>query len=159
RRLHAESGGALIFASILDVDVDRLEDTYGVEAEVLEEALVFDRSNGVNEDFGDVLKLPHPPFFACRPGNRLDELRLELVLIAGGIVLQGNELGDLTVGEADETGFLVEVRIGLGEYLDVIRMELEVADRVTARLGITGAAQVGGDALGSVRIAHRNRFG
>jgi hypothetical protein len=54
------------------------------------------------------VELHHAPLFPRRTGDRLDQLRLELVLIAGGIVLQRDDLGDLTVGEADQAGFLIE---------------------------------------------------
>src|ERR1019366_6091720 len=137
----------------------RLQDADGVEAGVLEEALVFNRSDGIHQDLGDVVELHHAPLFARRPGDRLDELRLELVLIAGRIGLQGDDLGDPAVGEADEAGFLVEVGIGLREDLDVVRVDLVVAYRVAGELGVAGAPQVGGDDGGSDRVAHRDRFG
>ena len=121
RRLHAEGGGALVLAAFLDIHVDRFHDADRVEAGVLEEALVFGRSDGVHQDLRDVVELHHPPLFARRPGNRLDQLRLELVLIARGIVLQRDDLRDLAVGEADQAGLLVEVGIGCGK----ISMELE----------------------------------
>src|ERR1019366_6812636 len=117
------------------------------------------RSDGIHQDLWDVVELDHAPLFARRPGNRLDELRFELVLIAGGIVLQGDNLGDPAVDEADEGGFLVEVGIGLRVDLDVVRVDLVVAYRVAGGLGVAGAPQVGGDGGGSDRVAHRNRFG
>ena len=126
---------------------------------MLEEALVFDGSDGIHQDLGDVVELHHAPLFARRPGDRLDQLRFQLVLIARRIVLQGDDLRDLAVGETDQAGFLVEVGIGLREDLDGVRVNLVVAHRVAAGFGVARAAQVGGDVVGSDRIAHRNRFG
>ncbi len=65
--------------------------------------------------------------------------------LRGGVVLQGDDLGDLAAGELDEAGFLVEVRIGPGEDFDGVGVDLVVAHGVAARFGVAAAAQFGGD--------------
>ena len=92
----------------------------GIEPGVLEEALVLGRSDGLHQHLGDVVELHHAALFAAGAGEVGDELRLELVLAAGGVVLQGNDLRDLAAGKLDDAGFLVEVGVLPGK----ISMEL-----------------------------------
>jgi hypothetical protein len=59
----------------------------------------------------------------------------------------------------DYTGFLVEVGIRAGKDRDLVGAELKIADGVAARVGITAAAELGGDVVGREGIAHPHRFG
>ncbi len=158
RELLAERGGALGVAAFLQVDVGGLDDADGVEAGVLEEALIFGRGDGLDQHRGDVRELDHAALLAVGPGDVGDELRLELILAAGGVVLERDDLRDPAAGELDHAGLLVEVGFGAGEDFDGIRLEQVVADGIAARFVIAAAAQLGGDPGGSGGVAHGHRF-
>ena len=130
RQLLAQRGGALVLAAFLHIDVGGLDDADRIEAGVLEEALVFGRSDGLHQDWRNVVELHHPPLLAVAAGEVGDQLRLELILAARRVVLQGDDLRDLAACESDQPGFLVEIRVASGEDLDGVRADLVVADRV-----------------------------
>src|SRR5262249_54077389 len=89
--LHAERGGALIFAAFANIDVRCLQNAAGVESRVLEEALVFGGSDRVHEHLREVAELDDAALLSRRPADGLDELRLELVLRSLGVVLQRHD--------------------------------------------------------------------
>jgi hypothetical protein len=156
--LLAESGGALGVAAFLEVDVSGFHDADGVETGVLEKALIFGRCNGMDQHCGDVREPHHAAFLAVGPGDVGDQLRLELILAAGGVVLERNDLRDPAAGELDDAGLLVEVGFRAGEHFDGIRLQQVVAGGIAARFVVAAAAQLGGDAGGRGGFAHGHRF-
>src|ERR1035438_9795484 len=156
RQLLAQRGRALLLAPLFQVHVHRLDDAQRVEALVLEEALVLGRSDGVDEHFRNIGELYQTSFLALAIEEIGDEVRLDLVLGASRVVAQGDDLRDAAVGELDQAGLFVEIRIRTGENLDgPIRPHLERPDGVAARFGIAAAAQLGGDLVCRGEVAGR----
>jgi len=79
RELHAQGGGALVLAPLLEVHVSGLDNADGVEAGVLEEALVFGGGDGVHQNARNVREPHDAAFFPAGPRDVGDDLRLELV--------------------------------------------------------------------------------
>ena len=93
----AERGSALVLAAFLEVHIGGAHDADGVEAGVLEETLVFGGGNGVDQHFWNVAKFHQAALFAIAVEEIGDELRLKLILGAGGVIAQGNDLRDAAV--------------------------------------------------------------
>jgi hypothetical protein len=158
-KLHAESGGALVFAAFLKVDPGGADHAEGVEAGVGEEAFVFGGGDGLNQHLGNIAEVDHAALFAVGAGHVGDELRLELVLIALGVVFERDDLGDAAARETDDSGFLVEIRFGTREDGDGVELHRVVTDGVATRFVIAAAAQFGGDFGGGSGISDGHGFG
>ena len=157
--LLAEGGSALLLAAFAEIDVSGFDDADGVEAGVLKEALILGRGKGVHHYLGDVGELDDAALLAAGAGDVGNELRFELVLEAGGVIAERDDLRDFAAGEFDEAGLLLEVGIGARENLYGVRMQLIVTNWVMVRIGIPAAAQFGGDGDGSGDVADGYRFG
>ena len=105
RELHAERGRALFFPALLQIVIRRFHDAVGIEARVLEEALVFRRQDRLHQHFRDVVEVDDAALFAIPVGKIGDQLRLELELRARGVVLRGDDAGDFAVREFDDARF------------------------------------------------------
>ena len=114
-KLHAERGCALFPAALPEIHVGGFDRRGPGRSRCAEEMLVFGGSDRLDQDRGDVLELHHAPFLAAGAGQVGDQLRLKLVLVARGVVLQGDNLRNPAAGELDHAGFLVEVGFRPGE--------------------------------------------
>src|SRR5207249_3855836 len=74
-----------------------------------------------------------------------DELRLQLVLPAIGVVPEGNDARNSAFGEFDGTLFAIEIGFGAGEDFDFLGLDVVVADGVIARFGVAAAPELGGN--------------
>ncbi len=82
------------------------------------------------------------PLLAIAVEQIRDQLRLEQILRALGIVPQGNDFHQLAAGELQNSFFLIEVRIRAGEDLDRVRPDVVPSHPVINLGAIAGAAQV-----------------
>lgn len=156
--LHGDGGGA-VAAVLGDVDPGGAEDADGVEAGVVEEALVFGGDDGVNEDLGDVFEADEAAFFAAAVVEVGDEFGLEEVARALGVVAAGDDACDGVVLNEDDAGLGVGVGVHAGEDLDAVGADVVPADAVGAIGGVAAAAERGDELVRGEGVADADGLG
>src|SRR5579864_2540264 len=159
RQLHAQGGGPLGFAALFQVFIHRLHDAERIEAAVLEEALVFSRNDGVDQDFRNVVEMDQPALLAIAVVEIRDQLRLKLKLAAVRVVLERDDLGDPAARELDDALFLAEVGFGSGKDFQGVGTEVVPPHGVAACFGVSAAAQCHHNLGGRNIIAHSHNPG
>src|SRR5579883_2136203 len=113
---------------------------------MLEKAFIFGRGQGLHQNRRDVVELDEAALLARRSRNIRDQLGLELIQAARRIVLQRNNLRDLSARELDYSGFLIEVRVRTREDFDgVAAMDQIISHgiRMSRGIVIAAAAKIG----------------
>src|SRR5262245_28256899 len=109
-QLHRESGGTLFFASLTGIDVGSLEDTKHVNPGVTEEVFVLGRDDRLHQNRRN-LRILNQAALLTIAGKVGDQLRFEHEGFSVGVVLEGDDAGDLTVGKFDEAGLTTRIRV------------------------------------------------
>src|SRR5579862_6082857 len=143
--LHIDGGGALRFGTVPKVGPSGAEDADGVEAAVVEEALIFGRKHGFNEDFGHVVKADQAAFFTGGIEKIGEDFRLDLGVIKFGIVGEADKFRNVVPSEIDTDGVTAgEVRARAGANLEGFGGDDELAGGVgSAEFLVAGVNESG----------------